>query len=414
MKFKYLIVSIPIIISIYFPSPLFGKDIPCIKVELKQETRDLSPQDWTIVVEEIIQELQKIYHPNINENTLNRFGNTVFANDKFSIENLNATLQKVFGIGHLSVVRKKISVLDYVRVKRQNPGYSEPDFWSERGRYYAYLANPNLIKSPTLCRFQDPKNSFGITKYDTGKKIIPVVKAPPFNPKLFIKYKKFISYITNYLYEEKYDDIILDLRDNSGGRFSNIYHLLSRILGNNNPDIYPIYAELGSNQTLDKNSSREDLEQGLKNLLPTLPPFWDYLEQYIEQAGKRFKKEETPKIEFKKMIVLINSNTFSAAEHVAASLKNIFGKKVCLMGLPTIGSFETAGEDILLSKDFHLSMWGSPNFMFFSKKRQMLLNGMRLLPDIVHSDSDTIIPAAVRALDNSVDCNENAYYERSN
>jgi hypothetical protein len=210
----------------------------------------------------------------------------------------------------------------------------------------------------------------------------------------------------------KYDNIILDLRGNTGGSARFAYYFLSFLLGDNDPDMR-IGNLMFSTDSEDSEQFLTDYHQEVEDLVNNRPYQSFYEHATFGDPDIPFQKNTKDNITFEKMIVLVDEHTISAGEIVAATLKNTLGSKICILGKPCVGSFEAAGEEVLLPHDFTLDLPDS-YMVFYSPKYKKLLTGHRLLPDITHENMDTIMDKALELLhDHTITYPSEPSYERT-
>ena len=380
-------------------------DTPFITIELSSVEDDLSNNQWAEVINDIASNLQNLYHPNINAQSIQQFKNNMLTRNEFSIANIKEALKNSFGSGHVCVTRAKTDPRSMAKFISRDSKHTAKYLClngSDRQRV-AHYYNPSETSKKDLENYLDDRQKITLQVFKSENGNVPIITVPSFeyyNAEIF---KNKLAQVTTVL-SSNYDYIMLDLRGNNGGDLGLTYHFLSLFLGNNDPDIYPL--PVPNNQKL----SYENLNNKLKGT--TLPPFYQCT---LFDSVTLTKNSD---ITFKKMVVLVDGKTFSSGEIVAATLKNTLGKKVCILGQPCVGSFEQENKTPMnLPHDFKLYLSGE-NTIFYSKKLATLLTGCRLLPDIRHEDMSTIKEKAVDILYNSVNYNsidfpEKPSYERT-
>lgn len=350
---------------------------------------DLNKNQWIEVINNVMAKLQNLYHPNINAQSLQQFKKSMLNQNEYSIAYLNDAIKNSFGVGHVYLTRDKIYNIHDVPANYRN--HIRCNILKALYHYDATQTNGQAVI--------DAKRKVSLKIFKSDKGDVPIITIPSFNVKSDTLINS-LTKMTNIL-SRNYDYIMLDLRNNTGGDIGLEYYFLSLFLGNNDPDIYPV------NLAHDQKLSYENLNKQLST--KKLPPFY----QYATSFSVPVKKDTAETITFKKMVVLVNENTFSGGEIVAATLKNTLGSKVCILGTPCAGSFEDGNNlPINLPYDFKLHVSGG-NMAFYSKKLAKLLTGCRLLPDITYDDMNTIKEKALDILYNGTPCSEYPSYERT-
>lgn len=378
-----------------------------VRVELKEREDDLSDNDWTETVNNIASKLQDIYLPDINTQSIEQFKKDMFAPNGFSLSNLRKALEKNFGMGHLGIIRTKLDGIDEaISQGKQHPilknAKNITSIITASRDPHAYLFDSSQVTSTDIDNYLNSLKKMTIQLLKSKKGEVPLITIPTFQKEIVTL--NDIKSMTQKI-GRKYDYLILDLRGNSGGSLPRMFHFLSLLVGNNDPDILAITA---SGKIPNPKNNHLELENELNNA--TLLPFYE-----VPSPGYEIplKKNITEDITFKKMIILVNEKTVSAGEMTAATLKSTLGSKVCILGKPCAGSFEHDSLKItMLPHDFVLFLPLSGE-IFYSPKYRKLLTGYRLLPDIRYDDMDTIIDKALQIIDMPKPCPEEPSYERT-
>lgn len=359
------------------------------KIKLAGIENDLLETDWVESVNNIASALQSVYHPGITSEAIEQFKKDMFAKDGFSLINLQNSIKANFAVGHLGITRTQLDIDligNLIETKYPNNTEAEINVEGYDGQMFAYLYNPSAISYRHIKLFKNTYNKTSLKFLKTEKGNIPIVKIPSFSFRKgsFVEEIKSVTKIIG----KNYKHIIVDLRGNRGGNMSAMYYFLSLFLGNNDPDVYPISIDAKFYKELQCPAVK--LEQAINDI--PISPFYEFVT--FDHKLVKIKKKVSENLLFEKMIVLVNDKTFSGGEIAAATLKNTFGSKVCILGKPGRGSFEQAGGQLTIPNKFLLNL-PHEGIVFYSKKLHKLLTGQRLLPDILHENKETIVDTAL-------------------
>jgi hypothetical protein len=373
-----------------------------IIIPLHDVENDLTENNWVEIINAIILKLQGIYHPDIHAGSINHFKKSM-ANE-YSFVHLKQSLKDSFGIGHLGIARDKIDLEQIRKIRiEHSQKRSLKTLIYYIGPRIGYLYDHSRVAIQDIYDYENKFKRISVTVQKSDNGDVPIVAVPSFDVACndISIILEDISTMTLIL-GRKYNHIIVNLLENNGGDVQIMYYFISFLLGNNDPDIYTIFL----NDTFGKHShiSYEQLETMINNT--KLKPFYEY----VRSAKKNISEDIT----FKKMIVLVNGNTFSGGEIAAAALKSTLGSKVCILGEPCVGSFEISNDAVVsLPYDFKLFLPQNTTKVFYSRKLCKLLTGCRLLPDIVHENMSTIVDKALSLLHDSSSFPENPSFERT-
>ena len=160
-------------------------------------------------------------------------------------------------------------------------------------------------------------------------------------------YEQTFKQIGQLLLDEKIDNVIIDLRDNSGG-YSDValwclYYLLYGKFDNESWEKFIMYERSLDSGSVSLNSEMLRNVVNLKGRSSN-----DYGRLLMQNADKRYvplfedvEEVEKPVPIFNGKIFLITSRyTASCAENIILSIKHFFGEKTVILGLNTCGSFD--------------------------------------------------------------------------
>jgi hypothetical protein len=325
-----------------------------IKLSLNEIEDDMTELQWRELINEITFNLQSVYHPTISLSAIEQFRDDLSVSENLTIVNLRSALKRNFGVGYLGIARKVVDLTQIpsiIETRHENKTrlqlIAEPYY----NHVFGYLYNDNKITYEDIKKSLKKSQKISVKIMQDFEKRIAIIKVPTFESNkgcIFDEIKTAAKGLGKF-----HEEIILDLRDNTGGSQGAVYYFTSLFLGDDEPDISQI--GIDSSLHIRKQTSRKQLECDIVENIESFPPYYDRMtfREYPDM-----QKNTCESVIFNKMIILINGNTMSSGEIAAAVLKSTLGARVCVLGSPARGSFEEARKKVELPHQFMLYLPG--------------------------------------------------------